>query len=141
MTRESMPEDTFSATRLSMFDLMRPVTTFADGRCVAMTRWMPAARASCAMRTMEASTSFPAVIMRSESSSITTTMYGIGSGGLSISDSLPVVHIWLYTLMFLAPARSNTFRRRSISLTAHCSALAAWRGSVTTGTYRWGSPL
>ena len=73
MTRESRPEETLSAARVSMLDLMRPVTTLADGLWVAMMRWMPAARASCAMRTMEASTSFPATIMRSESSSMMIT--------------------------------------------------------------------
>ena len=73
MMREFMPLSTESATRLSMFALMRPVTTSADGRCVATMRWMPAARPSWAMRTMEDSTSFPATIMRSESSSMTMT--------------------------------------------------------------------
>ncbi len=34
------------------------------------------------------------------------------------------------------PMRSKTLRRRSISDTAHCRALAACLGSVTTGTYR-----
>ena len=32
---------------------IRPVTTSAEGRCVATIKWIPAARPSCAMRTME----------------------------------------------------------------------------------------
>ena len=31
---------------------MTPVMTSTDGRCVAMTRWMPTARAICAIRQM-----------------------------------------------------------------------------------------
>ena len=38
--------------REGMFALIRPVMTSTDGRCVAMTRCMPAARAFCAMRQM-----------------------------------------------------------------------------------------
>ena len=63
-----------------MLALMSPVTTSTDGRCVATTRWMPTARAICAMRQIAASTSRGATIMRSESSSTTTRMYGSGSG-------------------------------------------------------------
>ena len=33
-----------------MLALMRPVITLTDGRCVAITRWMPTARAIWAMR-------------------------------------------------------------------------------------------
>ena len=69
-----MPEATVSPMRQVMFALMRPVTTFVEGRCVATMRWMPAARASCAMRLMENSTSLPTFIMRSASSSMTMTM-------------------------------------------------------------------
>ncbi len=64
--------DTANARRDGTLALMRPVTTSTDGRCVASTRWMPAARASCVMRTMESSTSRGATIMRSASSSTTT---------------------------------------------------------------------
>ena len=74
--RLSVPEATLNATRHGMFDLIRPVTTVACGRCVARIRWMPTARAFCAMRTIDCSTSL-LVIMRSASSSITKTMYGI----------------------------------------------------------------
>ena len=64
-----------------------PVITFTEGRCVAMTRCMPAARASCARRQMRSSTSFLQVIIRSANSSITITMRGIGCSSSS-SDSL-----------------------------------------------------
>ena len=40
--------------RVGMFDLIRPVTTVAAGRCVARIRWMPTARDFCANRTMNA---------------------------------------------------------------------------------------
>ncbi|MBV6504352.1 MAG: hypothetical protein AKCLJLPJ_02473 [Fimbriimonadales bacterium] len=59
-----------------MFALIVPVMTSTLGRCVAITRWIPVARASCARRQIEVSTSFAAWIMRSANSSITTTMYG-----------------------------------------------------------------
>ena len=59
-----------------MLALMTPVMTLTDGRWVAMTRWMPTARAFWAMRQMESSTSRAATIIRSLSSSTTTRMYG-----------------------------------------------------------------
>ena len=59
-----------------MLALMTPVITLTDGRCVAMIRWMPTARAFWAMRVMDSSTSRAATIIRSLSSSTTTTMYG-----------------------------------------------------------------
>jgi hypothetical protein len=55
---------------------MTPVITSTDGRCVAITRWIPTARAICAMRQMLASTSRAATIIRSLSSSTTITMNG-----------------------------------------------------------------
>ena len=67
------------ASRLGTLALMRPVTTSTLGRWVAMTRWMPAARASWVMRTIESSTSRGATIMRSASSSMTTSRYGYGA--------------------------------------------------------------
>ena len=51
-TRESASEDVANAIRLGTFALMSPVTTSTLGRCVASTRWIPAARASWVMRTM-----------------------------------------------------------------------------------------
>ena len=59
-----------------MFAFMMPVMTSEDGRCVATTRCMPAARAFCAMRQIEFSTSFAATIIRSASSSMTMTICG-----------------------------------------------------------------
>ena len=46
MTRESSWEAVAKARREGTLDLMRPVTTWATGRWVARTRWIPAARAS-----------------------------------------------------------------------------------------------
>ena len=67
-----------------MFALITPVMTFTDGRCVAITRWMPTARAIWAMRQIESSTSRAATIIRSFSSSTTTRMNG--SRSYSMSD-------------------------------------------------------
>ena len=62
--------------RVGILALITPVMTSTDGRWVAMIRWMPAARAFCASRWMRNSTSLPAVIIRSASSSTTTTICG-----------------------------------------------------------------
>ena len=62
-----------NAIRVGKFALIRPVTTSTEGRCVATTRWMPVARASCASLHSSFSTSNGAAIIRSASSSITTT--------------------------------------------------------------------
>ena len=79
MVRESTCEDTANAIRLGMFALMMPVITSTLGRCVAITRCIPAARAICARRQMESSTSFGAAIMRSASSSMMMTIRGMCS--------------------------------------------------------------
>ena len=76
MTRLSVRLDTAKAMRAGMLALMTPVSTLTLGRWVAMTRWMPTARAIWAMRVIESSTSRAATIMRSFSSSTTTTMNG-----------------------------------------------------------------
>ena len=78
MTRESVSDDVANASRDGTFVLIRPVTTSTDGRCVASTRWMPAARAFCVIRTIASSTSRGAVIIRSASSSTIAMMYGYG---------------------------------------------------------------
>ena len=79
MTRESVIDEVANASRLGTLALIRPVTTSVDGRWVASTRWMPAARASWVMRTIESSTSRGATIIRSASSSTMTSRYGYGS--------------------------------------------------------------
>ena len=60
--------------RAGRFALISPVTTSTDGRCVARIRWMPTARAICASRAIDSSTSLLATIIRSASSSMMTTM-------------------------------------------------------------------
>ena len=52
MMRLSMLAATRKLMRHGMFDLIRPVTTVACGRCVARTMWMPTARLFWARRTM-----------------------------------------------------------------------------------------
>ena len=78
ITRESTCEATANAIRDGMLTLIVPVITSVEGRCVASTRWMPIARAFCARRMIESSTSAGATIIRSASSSITQRMCGSG---------------------------------------------------------------
>ena len=78
MVRESTWDDTANAMRLGILALMMPVMTSTEGRWVAMTRCIPAARAICANRQMESSTSLGAAIIRSASSSMIITICGIG---------------------------------------------------------------
>ena len=80
-------ERTWKQMRPGMLDLMRPVTTCASGRCVARIRWIPTARAFWAMRTMCPSTSL-LVIIRSASSSMMITMYGMWNCSLALSSSV-----------------------------------------------------
>jgi hypothetical protein len=72
-TRLSASEEVAKAIREGTLALMRPVTTSTLGRWVASTRWMPAARASWVIRTIDSSTSRGATIMRSASSSTMTS--------------------------------------------------------------------
>ncbi len=74
--RESTLEATWKAMRVGKLALMSPVTTSTEGRWVAMIRWMPTARAIWASRTSEVWTSPADTIIRSASSSTTTTQYG-----------------------------------------------------------------
>ena len=78
ITRESVWEETAKAIREGTFALIMPVMTSTRGLCVASTRWMPTARAFCARRMIESSTSAGATIIRSASSSMTQRMYGSG---------------------------------------------------------------
>ncbi len=91
MVRESTAEAVANAMRAGMFALMSPVMTSTDGRCVPSTRWMPVARASCAMRVICFSTWIGACSMRSASSSMTTTMYGMRSGPVCRSLYCPML--------------------------------------------------
>ena len=84
ITRESVCEDTAKAIRDGTLALIIPVMTSTRGLCVASTRWMPTARAFCARRITESSTSAGATIIRSASSSITHRMYG-SSGCLALA--------------------------------------------------------
>ena len=76
MTRESVWLETANAIRDGTFALIIPVMTSTDGRCVASTRWMPTARDFCASRMIASSTACGEIIIRSASSSITTSRYG-----------------------------------------------------------------
>ena len=86
MVRLSILDVTWKLMRVGKLALMVPVMTSTEGRCVAMIRWMPAARAICASRCTAPSISLPATSMRSAISSTTTTMNGIGVGSISNSS-------------------------------------------------------
>ena len=83
ITRESVCDETAKAIRDGTLALIMPVMTSTRGDCVASTRWMPTARAFCARRMIESSTSAGATIIRSASSSMTQRMYGSGSSPLA----------------------------------------------------------
>ncbi len=68
---------TLKAMRVGRLALMTPVMTSTEGRCVAMIRWMPAARLFCASRWISTSISLPTVTIRSASSSTITTICGM----------------------------------------------------------------
>ena len=118
-----------------MLAFIRPVITSAEGLWVAMTRCIPAARPICATRQMDSSTSLAATSIRSANSSMTTTTVGSFFTSSSVSARA------LYPARSFTPFAENILYRFIISNTAHCSAPAAFFGSVTTGISRWGMPL
>ena len=69
-------EETLNAILAGKLALMVPVMIFTEGRCVAMIRWIPTARANCASLAIGISISLPAVMIRSANSSMTSTMNG-----------------------------------------------------------------
>jgi len=73
IVRESCREAVAKAIRQGKFALIVPVRMSTEGRWVATMRWIPTARAICASRAIAVSTSAEATIIRSASSSITTT--------------------------------------------------------------------
>ncbi len=102
--------------------------TFTLGRWVARIRWIPMARAFCASIANGVSTSACTVIIRSASSSTTSTMYGklpsvycsgvSGSGGVSGSSAEMVVSVSAGRGGFLSGLPSATFRLKSPTLRA-----------------------
>ena len=96
MIRDSRDEATAKAMRLGILAFIRPVITSEEGRWVAMTRCIPAARPIWATRQMDSSTSLAATSIRSASSSMTTTTVGIFFSS------------WLRPARALNPARSFT---------------------------------
>ena len=65
--------------REGILAFINPVITSAEGRWVAMIRCIPAARPIWATRQMDSSTSLAATSIRSASSSMTTTTWGMVS--------------------------------------------------------------
>ena len=114
MVRLSILLLTWKAMRVGMFALIKPVITSTLGRWVASIKWIPAARAFCAKRAISSSIFLPTTIIRSASSSITTTICGRRSSG---SGSSGVRLKGLYTkvpwalassILALKPARLRT---------------------------------
>ena len=79
ITRESVCDETAKAIRDGTLALIMPVITSTRGLWVASTRWMPTARDFCARRMIASSTSAGETIIRSASSSMTTSTCGTGS--------------------------------------------------------------
>ena len=77
MVFESIPALTLKAIRAGKLALILPVMIVVVGRWVAITMWIPTARANWAIRAMGSSISLPAVMIRSPNSSMITTIYGI----------------------------------------------------------------
>ena len=73
---ESTWEDTANAILDGIFALIKPVTTSTDGRCVAITKCIPAALAFCANLQIASSTSPFATIIKSANSSTIITICG-----------------------------------------------------------------
>ncbi len=92
MVRLSIFEVTWKLMRVGKLALIVPVMTSTEGRCVAITMWMPAARAICARRWIAASMSLPATSIRSAISSTTTMTSGSGvvSRGWSSKTGWPL---------------------------------------------------
>jgi len=142
MVLESTPDETANAILDGTFAFMRPVMTSTDGLCVAMTRCIPAALASCESLTIASSTSPWATIIRSASSSTMTTICGIL---VSFSPSAPAITAFstlsLYPCILRTLCSAKSWYLLVISMTAQLSAPAAFFGSVTTGIRRCGMPL
>ena len=101
MIRDSRPEATAKAIRLGILAFISPVMTSARGLWVAMTRCIPEARPIWATRQMDSSTSFAATSIRSASSSMTTTIWGMTSRSSRLRAWL------LYDARSFAPTSEN----------------------------------
>ena len=143
ITRESASEDVAKANRDGTFALISPVTMSTDGRWVASTRWMPAARASWVMRTIASSTSRGATIIRSANSSTITSRYGYGVNVRSLPGGAltrPARTALLKSSRWRKPKWARSSYRMSISRTTQPSASAARLGLVMIGVIRCGMP-
>ena len=89
-----MADDAENAILDGIFALITPVMTFTDGRCVANTKWIPAARANWASLHTASSTSLEATIIRSANSSTMITNDGILEYP-AFSGSSTVLIFWL----------------------------------------------
>ena len=126
IVRESVFDDTRNEIRDGMFALMRPVITSTDGRCVARIRWMPTARAIWASRQIDCSTSLLATIIRSASSSISTTMKGSGFGVLAVLRRALLGHHLLHVAVVLLDV-ADAFRRERLVALFHLANRPAQR--------------
>ena len=139
ITRLSASELVAKDRREGTLALINPVTTSTDGRWVANTKWIPAERANCVMRTTDSSTSFAATIIKSANSSMITSRYGYGSTVRSLpagGTTFPARTALLKSSMCLKPKVDRSSYRKSISRTTHVKASAAFLGLVIIGVIR-----
>ena len=143
ITRLSARELVANERREGTLALINPVTTSTDGRCVANTKWIPAERANCVMRTTDSSTSRAATIIKSASSSMITSKYGYGSTTRSLPGgamTFPARTALLKSSICLKPKVERSSYRRSISRTTQVRASAAFLGLVIIGVIKCGIP-
>jgi len=127
----SISDTTPNAILVGILALMSHVITLTDGLCVATIRWIPTARAFCAIRVIQFSTSFLFHdIIRSANSSMTNTMRYIFSQIIFL----------LYSSSFLTLCFLSREYLISISSTVRLSSFSALSGSVTIGHSIYGSP-
>jgi len=92
--------------RDGMLALIRPVMTSTLGRCVARIRCTPEARAFCARRAISSSIFLPTTIIRSASSSMTTTISGISSIGSGLSGVIVNGFVSGFPALFASATRA-----------------------------------
>ena len=131
IVRESTPLDTAKAIREGMLALISPVMTLTEGRWVAITRWIPQARASWARRQIASSTSPGATIIRSASSSTMITIWGsfesfAASSAANVAAALTNAPLYFRSMTVNVSGKTNSNTPVTLFITV-CSAANALR--------------
>ena len=132
---ESTFDETWKEILLGKFDLINPVITSTDGRCVAKTKCIPTALAFWANLVIGSSIAFPEVIIKSANSSIRTTIYGTFS---IVSSSF--CFEW-YSAMFLTLTSEKTWNLLSISDIAESKIATEFSAVVITYSSKFGAVI